>query len=165
MVLHVHSDGSYLSVNKSRSRAGGYYFLSSNDSEPNKATKNGAIHVLCKILQNVMASAAETEIASAFENAKEAIPMRNALAFLDHPQPPTPLQVDNTTAVNFANNELKQKRSKAIDMRFYWLQDRSAQGQFKIYWKRGLHNYADYFTKHFSTAIHIAKRSTYLHEP
>ena len=42
--------------------------------------------------------------------------MRNALVFLDYLQPPTLLQVDNTTAVNFAKNELKQKRSKAIDM-------------------------------------------------
>ena len=133
MVLHIHSDGLYLFVDKSKSRVGGYYFLSSNDSDPSKATKNGAIHILCKILQNVIASAAETEIASAFENVKEAIPMWNALVFLDHPQPPTPLQVDNTTAVNFANNELKQKRSKAIGMQFYWLQDYSAQGQFKIY--------------------------------
>ena len=75
MVLHIHSDGLYLFVDKSKSRVGGYYFLSSNDSDPSKATKNGAIHILCKILQNVIASAAETEIASAFENVKEAIPM------------------------------------------------------------------------------------------
>ena len=65
-----------------------------------------------------MASAAETEIASAFENAKEAMSLRNALIFLNKPQPPTPLQVHNATAVSFANNELKQKRSKAIYMRF-----------------------------------------------
>ena len=89
MVLHVHSDRSYLSMSKSRSRAGGYYFLSSNDSELNKATKNWAIHILCKILQNVMTSATETEIALAFEKAKEAIPIWNALVFLDYPQPPT----------------------------------------------------------------------------
>ena len=165
MILHVYSNRSYLSINKSRSWAGGYYFLSSNDSDLNKATKNGAIHVLYKILQNVMASAVDIEIAWSFENAKEVILMRNALVFLDYLQPPTLLQVDNTTAVNFAKNELKQKRSKAIDMWFYSLQDRSAQEQFKIYWKRSLNNYADYFTKHFFTTIHIAKRSTYLHEP
>ena len=50
MFLHIHSDGSYLSVDKSKSWVGGYYFLSSNDSDPSKATKNRAIHVLCKIL-------------------------------------------------------------------------------------------------------------------
>ena len=105
-----------------------------------------------------MASVTETEIASAFENAKEAMPLRNKLIFLDHPQPTTPIQVDNTTAVSFANKTLKQKRSKAIDMRFYWLQDRVAQGQFKIYWHPGSENNADYYTKHFSTKDHISKR-------
>ena len=50
MVLHIHSDRSYLSFDKSKSRAGGYNFLSSNDSDLSKATNNGAIHVLCKIL-------------------------------------------------------------------------------------------------------------------
>ena len=60
---------------KSKSRVGSYYFLSSNDLDSNKATKNSTIHVLYKILLNIMISAAETEIASAFENAKKTIPM------------------------------------------------------------------------------------------
>lgn len=80
-----------------------------------------------------MSSVAETEIAATFENAKEDMPMRNTLTFLNHPQPPTHIQVDNTTAMNFANNELKQKRSKAIGMCFYCLHGRTARGQFQIY--------------------------------
>ena len=163
MILHVHSDGSYLSVSKSYSRAGGHFFLSNNSIQPHNAPKNGPINVLCTILKNVMSSAAETEIAAAFENAKEAIPIRNTLKFLNHPQPPTPVQVDNTTAVSFANKELKQKRSKAIDMRFYWLQDRVEQKQFHVYWHPGSENYADYYTKHFSTKNHVSKRPFYLH--
>ena len=110
-----------------------------------------------------MGSAAETEIAAAFENAKEAMPIRNTLKFLNHPQPPTPVQVDNTTAVSFANKELKQKRSKAIDMRFYWLQDRVEQKQFHVYWHPGSENYADYYTKHFSTKDHVSKGPFHLH--
>ena len=119
MILHVHSDGSYLSIDKARSRAGGHYFLSSPINDPSKAKPNGAIHVLCNILKQVLSSAAETEIASAFYNSREALPLRQVLKFLNHPQPPTPMQVDNTTAINFINKELKQKRSKAIDMHFY----------------------------------------------
>lgn len=52
---------------------------------------------------------------------------------LGHAQPPTPVQTDNSTAASLANNTLKQNRSKAIDMRFYWLQDRVKQGQFYIF--------------------------------
>jgi hypothetical protein len=44
---------------------------------------------------------------------------------MGHPQPSTPIQVDNTTAVGFANDTMKQKRPKAIDMRFYWVKCRT----------------------------------------
>ena len=54
MILHAHSDGSHLSAPKSRSRAGGYFFLSNNPTQLDQANLNGAMHVLCKILNNVI---------------------------------------------------------------------------------------------------------------
>jgi hypothetical protein len=110
-----------------------------------------------------MGSAAEAEIGASYVNGQEAIPLRTALEELGHPQPPTPMQVDNTTAVGFANDTIKQKRSKAIDMRFYWIQDRARQGQFLIYWRPGSQNLGDYHTKHHSPAHHKLMRPTYLH--
>lgn len=163
MVLHIHSDASYLSAPKARSRAGGQYFLSSNTSDPANCRPNGPIHVLSKILRNVMGSAAEAEIGATYVNGQEAMPIRTALEEMHHPQPPTPMQVDNTTAVGFANDTIKQKRSKAIDMRFYWIQDRTKQGQFIIYWRPGAQNLGDYHTKHHSPAHHRLMRPTYLH--
>jgi hypothetical protein len=41
-----------------------------------------------------------------------------------------------------------------MDMQFEWLLDRQQQGQFKIYWKPGKTNLADYFTKHHPLAHH-----------
>ena len=79
-----------------------------------------------------MSLAAEAEIGATFLNAKDVLPIRTTLEELGHPQPPTPMQVDNTTSVGFSNNTIKQKRSKAIDMRFYWIRDRTLQGHFKI---------------------------------
>jgi predicted transposase YdaD len=73
--------------------------------------------------------------------------------------------MDNSTATGIANHSIKQKRSKAIDMRFYWIRDRVQQGQFHIFWKRGIHNQADYFTKHHPAAHHQDIRSSYLYEP
>jgi hypothetical protein len=84
---------------------------------------------------------------------------------MGHPQPSTPIQVDNTTAVGFANSTIKQKRSKAIDMRFYWIQDRTRQGQFLVYWGPGTANIADYHTKHHSPTHHRLMRNTFLHPP
>ena len=98
-------------------------------------------------------------------NAQESLPIRVCLEEMGHPQPPTPIQVDNTTAVGFANKTIKQKRSKAIDMRFYWIQDRCNQGQFIIYWAPGTNNLGDYHTKHHSPSHHKKMRSTILHAP
>jgi hypothetical protein len=53
---------------------------------------------------------------------------------LGHNQPPTPLETDNTTATGNINGTIEQKRTKAMDMRFYWIKDQVKQGQFKIYW-------------------------------
>jgi hypothetical protein len=168
MVLHIHSDGSYLSEPKSRSRAGGHFFLSDLSLDPTdqlttEPTPNGPIYSLSRIIRNIMASAAESEIASSFMNGQEAVPIRTTLEEMGHPQPPTPVQVDNSTAEGFANKTIKQKRSKAIDMRFYWIQDRTLQGQFLIYWRPGADNLADYHTKHHSAAHHRLMRSKFLH--
>lgn len=46
MVLHVHSNGSCLSLSKAKSRAGGHYYLSDHCADPSKAKPNGAIHIL-----------------------------------------------------------------------------------------------------------------------
>jgi hypothetical protein len=82
---------------------------------------------------------------------------------MGHPQPSTPIQVDNTTAVGFANDTMKQKRPKAIDMRFYWVKCRTRQKQFIVYWGPGTSNLADYHTKHHSPVHHRLMRSTYVH--
>ena len=67
---------------------------------------------------------------------------------MGHPQPPTPVQVNNSTALGIATGPIKQRKSKAMDMRFYWIRYRSNQDQFNIYWKPGSTNKGDYFTKH-----------------
>ena len=112
MCLHVHSDASYLSAPKARSRASGFFFLSDNPSkvDPSNATLNGAIHVNSKIIKNVMGSAAEAEIGASYMNGQDCVAIRQTLIELGHPQPPTPIQVDNTTVRSFANGTMKQKR-------------------------------------------------------
>ena len=168
MILYIHSDGSFLSAPKARSRAGGHFFLSQHPTDPAKAPLNrprlnGPIHTTCHILRNVMSSAAEAEVGALFLNGQDAIPLRTTLNELGHPQPPTPMQTDNSTAAGFANDTMKQKRSKAIDMRFYWVKCRTRQKQFIVYWGPGTSNLADYHTKHHSPAHHRQMRPTYLH--
>ena len=170
MVLHVESDASYLSESKARSRAAGYHYMGSHphtnpDDLTPTAPANGAISIISQIMQEVVSSAAEAELAALFHNCKEACSIRTILAELGHPQPATPIVTDNSTAAGIANDTVKQRRSKAIDMRFYWVRDRVQQRQFKIHWKKGALNHADYFSKHHPASHHMSIRSSYLHEP
>jgi hypothetical protein len=81
------------------------------------------------------------------------------------PQPPTTTETGNNVAVGIANNSGEQERSKAVDMRFFWMRDRARQGQFHIAWCKGAFNKADCFSKHRSTAHHRDLQSTHLCEP
>ena len=71
----------------------------------------------------------------------------------------------NSRGSGIANDEVKQRRSKAMDMRFYWVRDRVRQGQFLIYWSRGENNLADYFSKHHPASHHRVMRPVYLQKP
>ena len=124
---------------------------------------NGPIHSISRIMSNVMGSAAEAEIGAAYINGQEAVMIRPLLLKLCHPQPATPIKVDNSTADGFANDTIKQKRSKAIDMRFYWIHDHTSQGQFLIYWQPSITNLGNYLTKHYSLAHHQLMQPAYLH--
>jgi hypothetical protein len=162
MILHIHSDASYLSENEAKSRAGGVFYMCSSPKTDKKLT-NRAILIISKVLKHVMYSAAEAEIGAVFINAKEGAVLRTTLQEVGHPQPPTPMETDNTTATGYSNGTIKQKRTKAMDMHFYWIKDRVKQGQFDVYWGPGYQNLADYFTKHHSPAHHKRMREIYIH--
>jgi hypothetical protein len=143
MIIHLSSDASYMSVPKARSRAAGFfsqlrspcYFPSSLPTDPDPPA-NGAIYVNRQIMREILSSAAEAELGALFHNGNEACPLRICLEELGHPQPPTPIQTDNSTASGITNDNVKQKRSKAINMCFYWIRDRVRQGQFHVYWSK-----------------------------
>ena len=70
---------------------------------------NGNIAVTCAILKIVAYSAAKAELGTLFLNTKEARIVRLTLAELGHPQPKTPIHIDNTTAVVIVNNTIKRQ--------------------------------------------------------
>jgi hypothetical protein len=159
MTLAVHSDASYLSEPKARSRAGGHFFLSNNATIP---PNNGAVLNIAHIIKHVMTSATEAELAALYIMAREAVYIRIILEEMGHKQPPTPLQTDNSMAEAVINGKITPKRTKAMDMRFHWLRDRECQEQFRIYWRPGKLNYADYWTKHHPAKHHQNIRNEFL---
>jgi hypothetical protein len=159
MILGIHSDASYLSEPKARSRAGGHFFLSDGTDE---APNNGAILNISQIIKSVMSSAAEAELGALYINAREAVPCRTLLHEMGHQQPPTPIQTDNSTALGVVTNNILPRRTKAMDMRFWWLRDRDEQEQFRYFWRPGTTNRGDYWTKHHCSAHHQEKRDEIL---
>ncbi len=159
MVLAVHSDASYHSERKARSRVGGHFFLSRDDPVP---ADNGAILVISHVIKTVMTSAAKAELGALYTNAREAVYIRNILEAMGHPQPRTPVQTDNSTAEEVANNKLLPKQTKAMDMRFHWLWCRDAQKQFRFFWRPGPTNKGDYPSKHHPGVHHKNERPAWL---
>ncbi len=143
MVLAVHSNASYLSEPKARSRAGGHFFLSNDTSIP---PNNGAVLNIAHIIKKVMSSATEAELAGLHIMARKAVYIRIILEELGHKQPPMPIQTDNAMADTIINGKVQPKQTKAMDMKFHWQRDRKCQQQFRIFWRPGKMNYANYWT-------------------
>ena len=162
MKLAIHSDASYLSEPKARSRAGGHMFMAGSEDIP---INNGAVLNISQIIRSVMSSAAEAELGALFINAKAAVSMRQTLEEMGHPQLLTPIQTDNSTAHALLTNRIRPKALKAMDMRFNWLRCREAQGQYRFYWRPGTQNLADYWTKHHPASHHKSFRPQILTSP
>ena len=61
-----------------------------------------------------MSSAEEAEIGAMYINARKAVPARQTLD-------------------SVVTNNVQHRQTKAMGMRFHWIRDRTAQGQFRFY--------------------------------
>jgi hypothetical protein len=163
MILNVHSDASYLSEPRARSRLGGLFFMGTIPVNGQPIQLNGPVLAIASICKFVVASAAEAELGALFYNCQDSTILRLTLNELGHPQPPTPVSCDNSTAVSIANNTVKKQRSRAMEKNFFWTTDQVALGNFNVTWHPGQENLADYFTKHFDAKHHQTVRPYYLH--
>jgi hypothetical protein len=114
MILNVHSDALYLSAPKAHSRASGYFFPWQHPMRrqvnPTQWCHSRHMHYPqagCSI------PAAEAELGALILNAQEAKVFCLVLDELElgHPQPPTPIHIDNTTTVGIVNNTIKCQQS------------------------------------------------------
>ena len=151
MKFAIHSNVSYLSEPKACSRAGGPMFMASSEEIP---INNGAVLNISKILKAVMSLATEAELGALFIKDKTTVSMQQTLKEMGHPQPRTPIQTNNSTAHTLLTNRIFPKALKAMDMQFNWLQSRDAQGQYHFYWRPGVQNLIDYWTKHHPASHH-----------
>eukprot|EP00957_Ditylum_brightwellii_P210393 15364925-Ditylum_brightwellii.AAC.2 len=112
MVLHIHSNASFLTVPGAKSRAGIHFYLNAASENPNNLPKgpipvNGPICTVCEVLRTVMASATEVEIRGLFVNTRKREEMHMMLMEIGHPQPPNSIMTDDSTASGIMNKTVK----------------------------------------------------------
>ena len=81
----------------------------------------------------MISSAVKSGLGVLFLSSINIVPKQNTLIDLDHQQPSTLVKIDNTTALGVVTNILKRKRTKVMDIRFYWVRDRMIQRQHSFY--------------------------------
>jgi hypothetical protein len=163
MQLKIHSDASYLSEPKAKSRVCVYVFLGNNNANKTPSLTNGPLLCISTVLKYVVSSVAESEFGATLIMAKEGTATRTILEEMGHHQEAMKLTTDNYTDDGIIYDTVQKICSKAIDMRFYWIKDRGKQGQFKLGWAPGDTSTGDYFTKLHSPAHHKRMQPHYLH--
>eukprot|EP00804_Cyclotella_cryptica_P008148 CCRYP_004621-RA/>CCRYP_004621-RA protein AED:0.29 eAED:0.29 QI:0/0/0/1/0/0/3/0/521 len=105
MILAAHSDASYLSESHARS-SGGHFFLSKMIITP---PTMGPSSPFRKSSKSLCLPLLRPNFGALYINAREVIPLRHLLLEMGHPQPPTPIQTDNSTALGVVTNTIQPK--------------------------------------------------------
>jgi hypothetical protein len=152
MKLHTVSDASFCSETKGRSRAGGVLYL--GDCDENGHPKSSPVEVMSHIIDCIPDSAAEAEYVSVHDTTKRGVYCRYILEGIGYPQGTTEHECDNKCAVGIANNTVHDRKTKHIDRRYHWVKNEVKTGRFKVIWKEGVGNIADFFTKYLPQKEH-----------
>ena len=141
-------------------------FIHGMEARPHKThqIKWGIFHTMCAILRFIITSAAKAELGALFLNCKQAIIFQLALEEMGHPQPPTTIHCNNSTAVDIAKNTVKRQQYQSMVMRFFEVADAIEQGKFDIKYYPGKENLAVYKSKYYIGAHHTAVHPWYLHK-
>jgi hypothetical protein len=137
MQLKIQGNASYLSEHKTKSRICGYFFLGNSKQSQCTHLSNGPLLCQSTVLKHVLSSFSEAEYGAIFVNAKTDTVTRETLREMGHPKDATELKTDKTTADGISNKTVLQKRSKDMDMSYYWIQDSIEDEKFDVSWAQG----------------------------
>jgi hypothetical protein len=104
MIMNIHSDASYLSELKARSRTCSHFLMGWQPANGKPIRINGVFHVSINILRFVTASTAKAELKALYHNCQTGIVFCQTIEAMGHKQPKTPVHCDNATAVGIATN-------------------------------------------------------------
>ena len=144
MVLAMHWYAGFHNESKGRIWAGAHIFLAEDEPIPRW---NEPILTISQVIKFLLSSAVKSELLS-ISVTEKLVPMRQTLIEMGWPQPPTPIQTDNSMASGVLNDTIIARKNKSMDLRFHWLRCSEAQQQFCFYWDPGSNNWFNYITKH-----------------
>lgn len=108
----------------------------------------GAVDWSSKLQSIVALSSTEAEFVAAVEAGKEILWMRNVLGEYGFAQEgPSPLYIDNQSAISVSKNPEHFGRMKHLDLRFFWLRDVVEEGLVAPAHIKGTEQPADALTK------------------
>jgi hypothetical protein len=127
----------------------------------------GAVSWSAKKQSTVADSSTEAEYVSAASAGREILWMRNLLCEIGvGVNGPSPLMVDNQSALRVINNPEHHGRMKHIDVKWHWIRDTVKRGDIEIHFLRTQDMIADIFTKPLPRpAIEQHRLSLGLEEP
>ena len=114
MNLEIDSDTAYLVLPKARSRIAGYFRLLDDKNKHIRTLYDSAVLVEFRTLRHVISYTAEAETNVVFQNTKIAIPIRNLIIAMGHPQQPILIRTDNSTTQGYVNKNIQLKISKKL---------------------------------------------------
>ena len=81
-------------------------------------------HILTKVIKQVTASAAETELGAIYSSTREGTIFCQALRGMGHPQGATPIAAGSAAAHAILDNTVQARYLKGAEMRLHWMKDR-----------------------------------------
>jgi hypothetical protein len=122
-----------------------------------------AIHWISRKQSTVSHSTSEAEYVAASETAKEVIWYRQVLADLGFPQKdPTPLYIDNRTAISMTTEEGHHERRKHINVRYHGIREWVHDKLIDTLWVSTKEQQADLLTKALGPQVFIPLRDVVL---
>jgi hypothetical protein len=123
-----------------RHKAGAVIYHSNSIDPPEKI--GNVTEIMCKLPISCVASILEGEYCAGFLAGQMMYNHKVILEELGYPQGPIQFFGDNTTTVGITNDNMKIKKSKAVDKSFHWFRDKVRCG--------------DYISSHISTDLNAS---------
>ncbi|SMR58219.1 unnamed protein product [Zymoseptoria tritici ST99CH_1E4] len=132
-----YSDAEYAGDRSDSKSIGGYVFTISST----------AVSWRCKKQTTVALSTAEAEYTAVHYAVKEAVWLKEMMAYFGYPKDLILIRVDNQSAIKIANNPEMHKKTKHIRVQFHYTRDQVDAGYVNFLHIPGDQNPADIFTK------------------